>query len=69
MNMNYFKIWILLRDEGRGREGMGNEEGGWMRKRWVGFFFMFSFKWNQNDEVLIIVTLKMEKKKKGCREG
>ena len=25
---------------------------------------MFSFKWNQNDEVLIIVTLKMEKKKK-----
>ena len=27
-------------------------------------FFMFSFKWNQNDEVLIIVTLKMEKKKK-----
>ena len=27
-------------------------------------FFMFSFKWNQNDVVLIIVTLKMGKKKK-----
>ena len=32
---------ILERDEWRGREGMGNEEGGWMRKRRVGFF-MFS---------------------------
>ena len=47
---------------------MGNEEGGRIRKRKVGFF-IFSFKENQNDVVLIIETLKMKrekKKKRGC---
>ena len=34
-----------------------------MRKRCIGFF-IFSFKYNQNDVVLIIVTLKMKKTKK-----
>ena len=34
---------ILERDEGRGREGMGNEDCGSMRKRRVGFFYVWFY--------------------------